>query len=108
MLPEAIADRLKASPMRIADHFDEATVLFADIAGFTPLTSELPAGDLVDILDRVFSEFDQLATRHGLEKIKTIGDAYMVVGGVPTPRIDHVEAVAAMALEMRDLIARTQ
>jgi class 3 adenylate cyclase len=108
VLPEAIAHRLKQEPARIADHFDEVTVLFGDIAGFTPLSEELSPQELVAALDDVFSAFDEIAHRHGLEKIKTIGDAYMVVGGVPTPRADHADAVAEMALEMRDLVAHKQ
>jgi class 3 adenylate cyclase len=102
MLPEAIADRLKREPGAIADHFDAVTVLFADIVGFTPMSERLPPSRLILLLNSVFSAFDELARRHGLEKIKTIGDAYMVVSGVPVPRVDHASAVAAMALEMRD------
>jgi class 3 adenylate cyclase/succinate dehydrogenase hydrophobic anchor subunit len=105
VLPAAIADRLKANPARIAEHFDEVTVLFADIAGFTPMSAEVSPQDLVAALDEVFSAFDNIAQHHGLEKIKTIGDAYMVVGGVPTARADHAQAVARMALEMRDSVA---
>jgi class 3 adenylate cyclase len=104
VLPAAIAERLKSEPGRIADYFDEVTVLFGDVVGFTTLSSEMSPGELVDALDDVFSGFDDIARRHGLEKIKTIGDAYMVVGGVPTSRTDHAEAVAGMALEMRDLL----
>jgi class 3 adenylate cyclase len=105
VLPAAIADRLKRTPGRIAEHFDEVTVLFGDIAGFTPMSAEVSAQDLVAALDEVFTAFDDIAQRHGLEKIKTIGDAYMAVGGVPTPRVDHAQAVAQMALEMRDVVA---
>jgi class 3 adenylate cyclase len=105
MLPGPIAERLKAKPGRIADHIGEITVLFADIVGFTPLSERLPPAELVALLDEIFSGFDDLAKRHGLEKIKTIGDAYMVVGGAPTARPDHAVAVAAMALEMNDLVA---
>jgi len=101
VLPQPIADQLKDGAARIADHFDQATVLFADIVGFTALTEELPAADVVTALDDIFSTFDDLAERLGLEKIKTIGDAYMVVGGVPTPRTDHATAVAQMALAMQ-------
>jgi class 3 adenylate cyclase len=75
-------------------------VLFADIVDFTPLAQGLPPADLVVLLDRVFARWDGLAARHGVEKIKTIGDAYMVAGGLPTPREDHAEAIADMALEM--------
>jgi len=105
VLPATIADRLKVEPARIAEHFDEVTVLFGDIAGFTRLSAEMSPQDLVATLDELFTAFDELAQRHGLEKIKTIGDAYMAVGGVPTPRADHAQAVARMALEMRDLVA---
>jgi class 3 adenylate cyclase len=106
VLPAAIADRLKRDPARIAEHFDEVTVLFGDIAGFTPMSAEMSPQELVATLDEVFTAFDDIAQRHGLEKIKTIGDAYMAVGGAPTPRADHAQAVARMALEMRDLVAQ--
>ena len=104
VLPATIAERLKGRHDRIADHFDHATVLFGDIVGFTGLSAELTPQDLVAALDDVFSAFDDIADRHGLEKIKTIGDAYMVVGGVPEPRADHADAIAQMALEMRDVL----
>jgi class 3 adenylate cyclase len=102
VLPEPIAERLKDSEERIAEHFDEATVLFGDIVGFTQLSETLPPDRLVGLLDDLFRQFDVMAERHGLEKIKTIGDAYMVVAGVPSRRPDHAQAIAAMALEMRD------
>jgi class 3 adenylate cyclase len=105
VLPAPVAERLKAGEARIADRFDDATVLFADLVGFTELAQRLSPESLVGALDEIFSAFDDIAARHGLEKIKTIGDAYMVVGGVPTRRADHAEAVAEMALEMRDVIA---
>jgi class 3 adenylate cyclase len=104
ILPEPIVRQLERDHSAIAEGFDEATVLFADIVGFTPLSAKMPPRELVDVLNDVFSRFDALTEKHGLEKIKTIGDAYMVVGGVPTPRSDHAVAVARMALEMRDLI----
>jgi class 3 adenylate cyclase len=100
VLPEPVAARLKRDEGIIADRFPEATVLFADIVGFTPLSAGLPPERVVAILDEVFSTFDALADEHGLEKIKTIGDAYMVAGGIPVPREDHCEAVADMALAM--------
>ena len=100
VLPESVARRLKQTDGVIADAYPEATVLFADIVGFTPLSQELDPGELVALLDRVFTSWDELAAEHGLEKIKTVGDEYMVVGGVPDPRPDHAEAVAAMALDM--------
>jgi class 3 adenylate cyclase len=82
------------------------TVLFADVVGFTPLSARMTPRELVHLLNEVFSAFDEMARRHGLEKIKTIGDAYMVVGGLPAPRPDHATAVAAMALEMRASVAQ--
>ena len=100
VLPASIASRLKESEQVIADGFPSATVLFADIVGFTALAQGLDPADVVVVLDRVFAGWDELAARHGLEKIKTIGDAYMVAGGLPSPREDHAEAIAAMALEM--------
>jgi len=106
VLPAPIAERLKRDPTRIAEHFDEVTVLFGDIAGFTPMSAEMSPQELVAALDEVFTAFDDIAQRHGLEKIKTIGDAYMAVGGVPTPRGDHAQAIARMALEMRDVVAQ--
>ena len=102
ILPGSIAERLKASPERIADQFTAASVLFADVVDFTPRTESLPPAEVVGILDRLFSHFDTLAGRHGLEKIKTIGDAYMVASGVPIPRPDHAQALASLALEMVD------
>jgi class 3 adenylate cyclase len=105
ILPEPIADRLKQGHSIIADSFAEVTVLFADIIDFTPLSARLSPAELVDLLNRVFSTFDRLSEQHGLEKIKTIGDAYMVVGGLPTPRADHTQAVAEMALDMLQEIA---
>jgi adenylate cyclase len=105
VLPVSIAEQLKDDGARIAQHFDEATVLFADIVGFTPLSQELSPKELVTVLDEIFSAFDAVAGRLGVEKIKTIGDAYMVAGGVPTPRTDHASAVAEMALEMRAIVA---
>jgi adenylate cyclase len=101
ILPEPIAERLKTNPKTIADSFAEATVLFADIVGFTELSGRVSPEELVQRLNEIFSRFDLLAERHGLEKIKTIGDAYMVVGGLPTARADHAEAIAQMALDMQ-------
>ncbi len=108
VLPAAVAERLKAGEARIADRFDHATVLFADLVGFTAIATKMPPEALVAALDDVFSAFDDIAARHGLEKIKTIGDAYMVVGGVPAPRDDHAAAVAQMALEMRAVVEGKQ
>lgn len=106
ILPKPIADRLKRNPQSIADSFAEATVLFSDIVGFTNISARISPTELVNLLNQIFSAFDRLAEKHGLEKIKTIGDAYMVVGGVPVPRPDHAEAVANMALDMQSEIAR--
>jgi adenylate cyclase len=100
VLPAPVASRLKESDEVIADGFPEATVLFADICDFTRLAEDLAPGETVALLDRVFAVWDQLAAHQGVEKIKTIGDAYMVAGGIPTPREDHAEAIADMALEM--------
>ena len=104
ILPAPIAQQLKEEERTIADSFPEVTVLFADIVGFTELSAQTPAIELVEILNVIFSEFDQLTDEHGLEKIKTIGDAYMVVGGLPAPKPNHAEAIAAMALDMQDRI----
>ena len=100
VLPAPVAARLKERDEIIADDFAEATVLFADLVGFTPLSERLSAPQLVSLLDRVFAAWDALAAEHAVEKIKTIGDAYMVAAGVPLPRPDHAEAIAAMALAM--------
>ena len=102
ILPSSIAEKLKADTQTIADHFEEASILFADVVGFTPLSQRLPPAEVVGMLDHLFRHFDDLAERHGLEKIKTIGDAYMVAAGVPTPRPDHARAMAIMALDMRE------
>jgi adenylate cyclase len=108
ILPVPIAQRLKLQESIIADSFDEVTVLFADLVNFTELSAQIPATKLVDLLNKIFSVFDHLTEKHGLEKIKTIGDAYMVVGGLPTPRPDHAEAVVEMALDMQQAITRFQ
>lgn len=101
ILPTSIAERLKREPNKIiADDLSQVTILFADIVDFTPRALRMSAPDLVSFLNRVFTEFDELAAKHRLEKIKTIGDAYMVAGGMPEPRGDHASAVADMALEM--------
>ncbi len=104
VLPASIAEQLKQQPGVIAEYFPEATLLFADLVGFTPLSSRLSPISLVRLLNRIFSAFDQLVAEYGLEKIKTIGDAYMVVGGLPQPREDHAEAMADLALAMREII----
>jgi len=100
ILPRSIAEKLKAEPQRIADQFSSASILFADVVDFTPLSERLPPPEVVGLLDHLFSHFDVLAERYGLEKIKTIGDCYMVAAGVPSPRPDHARALALMALDM--------
>lgn len=104
ILPPSIADRLKEDRQVIADNFPDVTVLFADIAGFTPLSASLSPTKLVELLNEIFSAFDALVEKHGLEKIKTIGDAYMVVGGLPEPQENHASAIAEMALDMQTAI----
>jgi class 3 adenylate cyclase len=106
VLPQPVAVRLKKQAGLIADDCPAVSVLFADIVGFTPLSERLSAVELVELLDLVFARWDAVAERHGVEKIKTIGDAYMVAGGIPLPRDDHAEAIAEMALAMRPEILR--
>jgi adenylate cyclase len=101
ILPKSIANRLKDNDMRIADSHEEVTILFADIVGFTKMTATMPPAELVDLLSQLFSRFDRLADKHGLEKIKTIGDGYMVVGGAPVGRDDHARVIAQLALDMQ-------
>jgi guanylate cyclase len=101
ILPQSIAERLKVETRTIADQITSASILFADVVDFTPLSDRLPAAEVVAMLDDLFSHFDGLAERHGLEKIKTIGDCYMVAAGVPSPRPDHARALALMALDMQ-------
>lgn len=102
LLPEAIADRLKSDPDRtIADSLPEVAILFADIVDFTPRAAALPPEEVVGFLNRIFRAFDALAEQHGLEKIKTIGDAYMVAAGMPTSAVDPVRRIADMALDMQ-------
>ncbi|MGB7519000.1 MAG: adenylate/guanylate cyclase domain-containing protein, partial [Spirulinaceae cyanobacterium] len=105
VLPAAIATRLKQSQQPIAERFATATIMFADLVNFTSLAAKKHPTELVDLLNQIFSIFDRLCEKYSLEKIKTIGDEYMVVGGVPTFREDHAESVAAMALDMQQAIA---
>jgi adenylate cyclase len=104
ILPSSIAQRLKAGNQTIADGYDEATILFADLVGFTRMSSTVSPKQLIVLLNRLFSRFDELSGSFGVEKIKTIGDAYMACAGVPVARPDHAEAVADMALAMRDAV----
>ncbi|WAL58820.1 adenylate/guanylate cyclase domain-containing protein [Thermocoleostomius sinensis] len=106
VLPKPIADRLKQGQQTIADNFAEVTVLFADIVGFTKLSAALTPTELVTLLNQIFSEFDALVEHYQLEKIKTIGDSYLVVGGLPTPRGDHAAAIAELALAMQATITQ--
>jgi guanylate cyclase len=108
VLPKSIADRLKRRPGIIADAYDEATILFADVVNSTPLTRELSPRDMVSLLDEYVGYFDQLALQHGLEKIRTIGDNWMGVAGVPLGRDDHARRAARMALGMLDHIRERQ
>lgn len=107
ILPQSVAERLKANEVRIADSHPAVTIMFADLVDFTKLSARLPPAELVDLLNSVFSEFDRLTEKYGLEKIKTIGDAYMAVAGAPKARPDHAHAVANMALEMQEVLAAT-
>ena len=106
VLPQSIAVRLKQKQETIADSFDQVTVMFADVVNFTPLAARISPTTLVNLLNQIFSTFDQLAEQYGLEKIKTIGDAYLVAAGVPIPRTDHAFAVADMALSMQEAITQ--
>jgi guanylate cyclase len=105
ILPREVAELLKTSPRLIADQFEEASILFADVVDFTPLAARLSPPGLVDLLNDLFSEFDHLVEAAGLEKIKTIGDCYMVAAGVPHPRPDHAQAIARLALDMQRVAA---
>ncbi|MEH2055346.1 MAG: adenylate/guanylate cyclase domain-containing protein [Nostoc sp.] len=105
ILPEMIAEQLKQQPTTIADSFLEVTVLFADIVGFTELSTRTSPAELVELLNTIFCLFDQLAELHGVEKIKTIGDAYMAVAGLPNQSNNHAPAIANMALDMQNAIA---
>jgi adenylate cyclase len=105
VLPASIAARLKATDRTIADHFDATSILFADVVDFTPLSQLLSPAEMVGILDRLFSHFDALVQRHGLEKIKTVGDCYMAAAGVPDPHADHARRAALLALDMREAVA---
>jgi class 3 adenylate cyclase len=104
ILPELIANRLKTEPGVIADQFDSASVLFADIVGFTPLSQALSAQEMVTWLNQIYSAFDDFVQQHKVEKIRTIGDNYMVASGVPDKRGDHATALARLAIDMRDYI----
>jgi len=104
MLPRPVAEKLKQGTGTIADHYNDVTVMFADLVGFTQLTASLDPNELMDLLNSVFSAFDMLADRHHVEKIKTIGDAYMIVAGAPEPAEDHAQRVMRMAIAMQGVI----
>ena len=105
ILPKEIAAILKNESRTIADHYNDASVLFADMVGFTPLSAQLPPVEMVELLNEAFSFFDSLLDKYDVEKIRTIGDSYMAVSGVPRRRTDHAQVLVRMALEMRDYIA---
>ncbi len=104
VLPQKIAAVLKNEQRTSAKHFEAASILFADVVGFMPLSTEMAPAEMVDLLNEIFSDFDSLVDKYGLEKIRTIGDNYMVAAGVPSPRPDHLQAVANMALDILDYI----
>lgn len=108
VLPREIAIRLKNEGRTIAEQFDAVSILFADMVGFTSLSARMAPQDMVDLLNEVFSHFDMLVKRYDLEKIRTIGDNYMVASGVPRPRSDHAQALACLALEMRNYLEQAQ
>jgi len=105
ILPKEIAAILKNESRTIADQYEDASVLFADMVGFTPLSAKLPPVEVVELLNEAFSFFDSLVDKYDLEKIRTIGDSYMVASGVPRPRADHAQALVCMALEIRDYVS---
>lgn len=104
ILPEPISARLKNSEGTIADHCEGTSILFADVVNFTPLSANMTPTELVELLNAVFSDFDALTEKYELEKIKTIGDCYMVASGVPHPRADHAQVLTQMALDMQELV----
>ena len=108
ILPKDIVAILKEEPRTIADHFDGASILFADVVDFTPMSATMTPTELVELLNEVFSHFDTLTEKYGLEKIKTIGDCYMVASGVPRPRADHAQVLTDMALEMQEYVSRNE
>ena len=104
ILPKDIVSILKRESRTIADHFDGASILFADVVDFTPMSEQMSPTELVDLLNEIFSYFDTLVEKYDVEKIKTIGDCYMVASGVPRPRPDHAQVLAHLALEMREFV----
>ena len=108
ILPAEIVKILRNEPRTIADHFEGASILFADVVNFTPLSESMTPIELVELLNEVFSQFDQLVEKYRLEKIKTIGDCYMVASGVPRARCDHAQALLGMALEMQEFVSSNE
>ncbi len=108
ILPKPIAERMKKGETNIADSHPDVTVLVADLVGFTTLSAHINPEQIVQLLNEIFSAFDLLVEKHGLEKIKTIGDAYMVAGGISVPRPDHAEAIAELALKLQEEIRAAQ
>jgi len=104
ILPRQIAERLKSGEKTIADHCEAVSILFADLVGFTPLTNTLSPTEMVELLNTIYSRFDSLIEKHGAEKIRTIGDNYMIAAGIPQPRSDHAQVLARLALEMQAYI----
>lgn len=104
ILPQSIVNRMRDGETTIADQVRDATILFCDLVGFTTISRDLSADRVIDFLGKIFSAFDRLAAEHGVEKIKTIGDAYMAAAGIPEPQVDHATRVAAFALRMLDAV----
>jgi len=104
ILPTDIATTLKSEQHIIADYHENASILFADVVNFTPMSASMTPAELVELLHQVFSRFDALVEKYGLEKIKTIGDCYMVAAGIPHPRVDHAQAITRLALDMQELV----
>ncbi len=108
ILPPEIARVLKNENRIIADHIEQASILFADVVNFTPMSASMSPTELVSLLDEIFSQFDTLVDKYNLEKIKTIGDCYMVASGVPRPRPDHAQALACLALDMQEYVSQNE
>lgn len=108
ILPKDIAEFLKNEPKVFADSYDQTSILFADVVNFTSLSADLQPMELVEILNEVFSHFDELVEKYDLEKIKTIGDCYMVASGIPRSRVDHAQAIASLALDMQNYVEKRQ
>ncbi|HET6822241.1 MAG TPA: adenylate/guanylate cyclase domain-containing protein, partial [Anaerolineales bacterium] len=107
ILPKDIAELLKKKPDSIAEQYSEASILFADVVNFTPMSSQMKPIELVELLNQVFSQFDDLVEKYDLEKIKTIGDCYMVASGVPRPRQDHAKVITCLALDMQEIVRQS-